>query len=226
MSGALGSVTAMVWLSPRDGYAAVGPTVWRTVSGGQSWTRVFSAPVVGPDWTSQLVANAMNSVWFVVSGGVDGMSQVGFVLWHGTDEGTQWAAITDEPYWAPTGYPSVRPAIASTIMDPGPLAAVGATTVYLAGWHANRSSQWVILTNAGGAWHSSSTPITAATPQFLMPRTRLSFVNDATGFLLGESAHGNGALLETTDGGSAWRAAEWPADPYRQDPGTAHAPKA
>lgn len=208
VSGTLGSVTAMVWLSSSEGYAAVGRTLWRTSSGGQSWTLVFSAPIVGSGWTSQLAANSMNSVWFLGSGGAVGMSQVGFVLWHGTDQGTQWAAIADDAYMAPTGYPAVRPIISSTIMQPGPLAAVGASTVYFAGWHANRSSQWVVLTNAGGTWHASSIPITATTPQFDMPHVELSLLSETTGFILGQSASGNGTLLETTNGGTEWRPAE------------------
>ncbi len=212
-SGALGSVNAMVWLSSSEGYAAVGPTVWRTSSGGQVWRLVFSAPVVGSGWASQLAANSMNSVWFLASGGVGGMSQVGFVLWHGTDEGTRWAAITDEAYWAPTGYPSVHPALSSTIMlQPGPMAAVGASTVYLAGWTASRSSRWVVLTNNSGTWRTCTIPITVATPQFFVQqargsfvaRTRLAFTGRQTGFLLGESARASGALLKTTDGGSEW----------------------
>ncbi len=108
VSSTLGAVSAMVWLSSSDGYAAVDHAVWRTSSGGQSWARTFSAPVVGSGWTSQLAANSAQSVWLLLWGGVDGMSQTGFILWHGTEEGTRWTAVTDEAYWAPTGYPSVQ----------------------------------------------------------------------------------------------------------------------
>ncbi len=213
VSGPLGTVSAMVWLSSSDGYAVVGRTVWYTASGGQSWTKVFTAPVVGLGWTSQLVANSAQSVWLLLSGGVDGMSQTGFVLWHGTEEGTRWTAVTDEPYWAPTGYPSVHPAMATGIMQPGPLCAVGATTVYFAGWDANGSSHWVVLTNAPGSWHTYTIPITATTPQMFASQpggsfvatTGLSFASNAIGFFMGESRSGAGALMMTTDAGVAWQ---------------------
>lgn len=213
VSGPLGTVSAMDWVSSSDGYAVVGPTVWYTASGGQSWTKVFTVPVVGSGWTSQLVANSAQSVWLLLSGGVDGMSQTGFVLWHGTEEGTRWTAVTDEPYLAPTGYPSVHPAMATGIMQPGPLCAVGATTVYFAGWDANGSSHWVVLTNAPGSWHTYTIPITATTPQMFafgpggsfVATTGLSFASNAIGFFMGESRSGAGALMLTVDAGVAWK---------------------
>ena len=102
-------------------------------------------------------------------------------------------------------------------MQPGPMAAVGTTAVYFAGWEANRSSEWVVLTNASGAWKTSTIPIRSATPQFFVSRPEgsqlspaaLSFVTDDTGFLLGQSTNGTGAMMETQTGGGAWSPLEW-----------------
>ncbi len=217
LSGSLGAVDAMAWLTPVEGYAAVGNTVWRTNSGGSSWSKVFSAPVVGPGWTSEFVANSVNSLWLLVSGGVESASQTGFVLWHGTAGGEQWTPITEEHYLAPTGYPTVHPEITVPIMQPGPVAAIGTTTVYFAGWEANRSSDWVFLTNASGAWKTSTIPIRSATPQFFasgpggsyVSPAALSFVTDDMGFLVGQSTNGAGAMMETQTGGGAWSPVQW-----------------
>lgn len=204
VSSNLGSINSMVWLSPTTGYATVGKTVWRTTSGGHAWTVTFSAPVVGNHWHGQIVANSPNSVWFLVTGGVDGMSQTGFVLWHGTANGTQWTAITDEAYWAPTGYPSVHPAVSSSIMQPGDLLATGQHTVYLTGWNSNPSSHWVIFTNYSGRWTSHDISIKPTTPDFFMPPTMLSFSTSTTGFLAGKTELDKGAIMESTDGGATW----------------------
>ena len=214
VSTAIGPVQSMAWLSARVGYAAAGSRVWRTETGGQTWDEVFTAPMQGSHWAAHLAENSADSVWLLVSGGVDSASQMGFVLWHGTAAGTKWTAVTDEAYLAPTAYPSVHPQLASPIMDPGPLAAVGAHTVYLAGWQANRDSHWVVLTNAGGSWHVSSFLIAPSAPQFFVSRAGGSFVSPALSFaasslghLLGQSASGQGALMKTADGGSVWRSA-------------------
>ncbi len=204
VSSNLGSINSMVWLSPTTGYATVGKTVWRTSSGGQAWTIAFSAPVVGHHWQGQIVANSLNSLWFLVSGGVDGMSQTGFVFWHGTENGNQWTPVTDEAYWAPTGYPSVHPAVSSSIMQPGDLLATGQHTVYLTGWNSNSSSHWVIFTNASNRWASFDIPINSTTPDFFMPPTILSFSTPATGFLAGQSETGQGSIVESHDEGATW----------------------
>lgn len=196
----------MVWLSATDGYATVGKTVWRTTSGGREWTLAFNAPVIGTHWTSQIVANSPESVWFLVSGGVSGMSQIGYVLWHGTQ--SRWTAIADESYWAPTGYPSVHPSahpgVSSPIMQPGSLVAMGENSLYFTGWNSNSTSHWVVFTNQVGHWKSDIIPITSTTPAFFMPPSALSFSSSTTGFLAGQSEMGHGSMMETTNGGDTW----------------------
>lgn len=204
VSSNLGSITSMVWLSPTTGYATVGKTVWRTTSGGHAWTVAFDAPVVGDHWRGQIVANSPNNIWSLVTGGVNGMSQTGFVLWHGTANGTQWTAITDEAYWSPTGYPSVHPMVSSSIMQPGDLLATGQHTVYLTGWNSNPSSHWVIFTNHLGRWTSHDIPIGPTIPDFFMPPTMLSFSTSTTGFLAGQTELDKGSIMESNDGGATW----------------------
>lgn len=201
VSNTLGSIHSMVWLSPTTGYATVGKTLWRTTSGGQAWTVAFSAPVAGHHWQGRIVANSANSLWLLVTGGVIGMSQTGFVLWHGTAKGTQWTAITDEAYWAPTGYPSVHPAVSSSIMQPGDLVTTGQHTVYLTGWNSNPTSHWILFTNHLGQWTSATVPITPRVPDFFMPPTILSFSTSTTGFLAGQNTMAQGSLLESKNGG-------------------------
>jgi photosystem II stability/assembly factor-like uncharacterized protein len=95
------------------------------------------------------------------------------------------------------------------MMQLGPLVAVGADTVYLTGAHANSGPQWhwIVLTNESGHWRAATIPITPAMPDFSRPPATLSFATDATGFLAGQSASGQGAMLGTTDGGRRWIAA-------------------
>lgn len=205
VSGSVGPVDAMVWCSPDVAFAAVGPSVWRTTSGGRTWTRVFTAPVHGSAWQSQLVANSRNRLWFLVSGGVGGMGQVGFVLWEGTAEGTRWTAITDEGYWAPSGYPSVHPMLSTAIMRPGPLTAVGPRSVDWAGWTANGGGHWVIVTNESGHWQSVSTRPRSPAPDIFHPPIVLAFATPRTGYLAGTAPNGGGAILRTTNGGRTWR---------------------
>lgn len=198
------TVDSMAWVTGLIGFAASGKQLWRTQNGGHSWTRLFAASVQGSGWYGDVAANSSDSIWFLVSGGVQGMSQTGYVLWHGTDNGARWQVVTDEPYLQsnyPHGHPFYSQPSGAVIMRPGLLTTSGVNSVYLQGWHYGSpgTNNVIILTNSGGSWHNQTVRWVGPAPRF----TAFVVSWPTTGYLVGTTPD-RGIVISKMDDGQSW----------------------
>ena len=204
------SFTSISFLSNSTGYAANGPALYETSDGGHAWNRVFLAPVrkgaSGP-WQSLVQTSRSGAVWFMVYGGSDGMSQVGYVVFTSAN-GRVWKPMLEEGYWSPS-YPTVHiPGYRGLGAQPGPFATVPIDFAGFVGWmpgaHVDKL-QFTSTSDGGATWrtHAIANTRNPHAPTFWLPLS-LYFSDQTHGWLVGSSRQGRGIVLRTVDGGREW----------------------
>lgn len=200
------------------GFAAGGNLLYKTTDGGNSWHKVFTAPVNtgslegGPwpaPWRAAIAAGTPTSAWFLVYGGVGGMSQVAYVLFHTTD-GKHFTPVADEGYWD-SAYPKIkipnRRDILNIGIQPGPFTVLGAKHTWFIGLNGDApkfgpydmlftgTKDNGISSHVSGLGRNSD----AAVPDFFSPLA-VDFVDPRHGWVVGSNRQHRGAMLHTTDG--------------------------
>lgn len=197
-----GRVDSMTFLDRKTGFAAGGKLLYKTLDGGRSWQRIFTAPVrTGNDanrWRAAIQAGSAANLWLLIAGGGAGMSQLAYVVFHSND-GRGFVPVLKEAYFASL-YPSVQlPAARNLGAQPGPFTVCGSRAVFFIGWYPD---QLQLTRSVDDGRTFTRYPIgsqdDAQVPGFFSPMA-LSFADAAHGWLVG-SRRKRGIILYTKDG--------------------------
>jgi len=205
-------IDSLSFVDGKTGFAAGGNVLYKTVDGGNTWSRLFAAPVVtsGLDgaWRAAVRAASATNVWLLVAGGGHGMSQQAYVVFHSTN-GAAFAPVLAEGYFASL-YPSVHLlGDANLGAQPGPFTVSGGQAAFFVGWYPEQLQLTVTLDNGRTfVKYPVGRPAGPSEPDFFSPMG-ISFADTTHGWLVGSSRVGAtgggkgprpGVILRTTDG--------------------------
>ncbi len=194
-----GRVDSLSFVDQNTGFATVANVVFKTSDGGESWARIFTAPVAGPDaWQAVIGAGSATNAWFLAYGGDAGLGHDAYVVFHTTD-GNRFTPAMDEGYMSPTAYPTIHLDYSQNIGDrPGPFTVRGDQDAFFMGWSA---VQFLLTRTVDNGKSFTSTDIAAhldTLPDSGSP-IGISFADATHGWLVG-SQNRQGIILYTTDG--------------------------
>jgi hypothetical protein len=183
-----------------DGWVAAGNRVYRSTSGGDSWTAVFAVP--GPASTAEWHPMALQcarggAVWALFSRGDAAAGHVPYAVYRGTAAG-EWRLVAKESMTAPD-----LPDAPSLGGYPAPISVLDADSAALLTFTGPADPPVGLRVATGGGRSLGperkipglSTPLAA------------SFVSPGAGWVVGTKA-GNGSMdviLATGDGGRTWQ---------------------
>lgn len=196
------NVDSMSFVDMNTGFAAVANVVYKTGDGGGTWTRIFTAPVAGPNrqdaWRTAIRAGSATNAWLLVYGGDEGMSQTAYVVFHTTD-GAGFTPVMDEGYFS-IDYPTIHldNNNQNIGIQLGPFTVYGDQDAFFTGWGA---VQLLLTRTVDNGKSFTSTDIGAhidTLPDY-GSTIGISFADATHGWLVG-SQNGQGIILHTTDG--------------------------
>lgn len=206
-------IDSITFPDAKTGFAAGANLVYKTTDGGDSWQKVFTAPVNtgtivegGPStWHASIAAGTTANAWLLVYGGAAGMSQVAYVVFHTTD-GKDFTPVMDEGYWS-IAYPQIHlPMNRQTSggdlgLQPGPFTVKGAYHAWFVGLSQGPYAMQLTRTEDDGAsFHMTGLGRIGdpSVPNFFSPMA-ISFVGSTHGWIVGGNKN-RGSVLYTTDG--------------------------
>lgn len=196
------NVDSMSFVDLNNGFAAGANMVYKTGDGGRTWTRIFTAPVAGPNgqdaWRAAIRAGSASNAWLLVYGGDEGMSQTAYVVFHTTD-GAGFIPVMDEGYFS-VDYPTIHldNNNQNIGIQLGPFTVYGDQDAFFTGWGA---VQLLLTRTVDNGKSFTSTDIGAhidTLPDY-GSTFGISFTDATHGWLVG-SQNGQGIILDTTDG--------------------------
>lgn len=205
-------VDSLSFVDADTGFAAGGNVVYKTVDGGSTWNKVFTAPVATANlegaWRADIHAASATNVWLLVAGGGHGMSQQAYVVYHTTD-GTTFTPVLDEGYFASL-YPTAHlPSDRNLGAQPGPFTLYGDQAAFFVGWYPEQLQLTRTVDNGKSfARYNIGKPDDPSEPDFFSPMG-ISFADTAHGWVAGShqipakgqtQAPRQGVILYTSDG--------------------------
>jgi photosystem II stability/assembly factor-like uncharacterized protein len=191
---------AVCFTAQDDGWAAAGNRVYRSTSGGDSWTAAFAVPgnASTATWFPQaLQCTKGGAVWALFSRGDAAAGHIPYAVYRGTAAG-EWTLVAKETMTAPD-LPDA-PALGGY---PAPISVLDADSAALLTFTGPADPPvGVRLATGGGRSIGPERKIAA-----LSSPTAASFVSPEAGWILGtkKDPASTDAILATTDGGQTWQ---------------------
>ena len=189
---------AVCFTAQDDGWVAAGNRVYRSTSGGDSWTPVFAVPgnASPATWFPQaLQCTKGGVVWALFSRGDAAAGHIPYALYRGTAAG-EWALVAKEGMTAPD-LPDAPPLGGY----PAPISVLGPESAALLTFTGPADPPVGLRIATGGRSLGPEHKIAA-----LASPTAASFVTADSGWVLGtkKDTPSTDAILATTDGGQTW----------------------
>lgn len=173
-----------------------------TRNAGQSWAVQMTVGDGGnPMSGGVLVAEGHQDAWALIDGGA-GMSQQSYTLFHTTDAGANWEAVTSRETENGPGPGDPQGVPAGPGSSPGPLAAVNGSSAVLMGiCEACQAAGTADLgrISQGTPWQNHPAPIPEASGPLSM-----AFPSLSDGWIAQSPGVGVSDILATADGGASW----------------------